>query len=225
MVFTQKTIKTLNVEDCHSKRVFKVYDPAKPKIFWFVSQKEFWGQDNKRSTPMTYAAVITLKKYLAFTKRSLEKMIRRITMEWCDYSSDNGTIFIRWDSYNDMYYKLDEEIPMSIPYKLDYMLGNINSREFDLDKAVKILSRKKYVSDIKICDYPGFCDMNHDDRYISCIVLFPQYIFAKMCQSAKMSSDHWTSTLKDLIVFKQWLQHDFIGVKDAYKGEKKQSWE
>jgi hypothetical protein len=86
---------------------------------------------------------------------------------------------IRFKSYDNTFYRLGEELPISMPYYICY-IGGVTNGNFDLNVAEKILKKNKYVSNIKKIDIPYYNSERGNDTAVEFSVRLPQKKFDKI---------------------------------------------
>ena len=124
---------------------------------------------------------------------------------------------------NYLIYSIDNKMPISIPMKFDYISGNITNKNFDLDKALKILKKNKFVLDCSIQDIPWFNRDNDETKYISYVVYLDQKTYDKVILKAKeMDKKFWSVRIEELInpIYWGYDFEDILGINEAYIGEK-----
>lgn len=225
MIVEKKTVERLQIEHSHSRLALKVFDPKKPNSFWFVSASDFREAQAKRKTPISYQAVMGLDRYYAFTKASLKEMLKNHFHNFYNCTTPRGSTLLRMSMDDNLLFQIDSYVPFSTPFRFDPCFGGLNSEHFDLQKAAKILKKRKYVTDIRICEYPSYYDEDLDARYIACVVHLPQRTYADLYRTAMASRERGTGSpayyMREFLTYKPWFGYDFLGVKPAYIGDKK----
>lgn len=216
MIVEKKIIEKLQIEHSHSPLALKVFDPKKPNNFWFVSASDF----HKTVAPIRYQDVMRLNRYYAFTKKSLKEMLKDPFRNFYNCTTPRGSKLLRIDLNNNFIFEVDSYVPFSTPFYLDAFVGYISSDRFDLNKAVRILKRRKYVTNIHIVR-PSYTNTRH----ITCTVHFPQRKYADLYRTA-MAYKHETGSpvhyyMKEFLTYNPRFGYDFLGVKSAYIGDKK----
>jgi hypothetical protein len=97
-------------------------------------------------------------------------------MESDEYSKKN---LIRFKSYDHTFYRFGSDIPISMPYHIDY-IGGVTNGCFDLDAAEEILKKNKYVYSVKRINIPYYNSEKGNDTAVEFAVQLPQSKFNKI---------------------------------------------
>lgn len=217
---------------------------AEPRSF-FISKSDWTSRKQRKSVSLVDWAIKIERPYLYPTPKfwkifdkvgfSTDKVLEMVwgynkgidpfdAIKLNDFNPDNLVYF---HSYDHSLFKLDSEIPMSIPMRRDY-IGGVTNRDYDLKKAQAILESNPSVWDVKAIDIPYF---NHGcsggDKAIEFTVKLPQDQFDEVFNYLKQS-DYKNEEVKDLHIYRKYFDKafadapfdiDLLGLKDAYIGE------
>lgn len=117
------------------------------------------------------------------------------------------------------WYAFRKDMPMSHPEVKDYINGVVN-RYYDLQKAMKILKKSRWVSQIKEVEIPYY---NRESDYtdaIEFIIKLPQKVLDKLVRYYRdeQKEEFWTLKVRDCVVAPYELQpFDVLGLSAALK--------
>jgi len=96
-----------------------------------------------------------------------------------DYMNSKGykkKNLIRFKSYDHTFYRIGEDIPISMPYHISY-IGGVTNGDFNLALAEKILKKNKYVYNVEMEEIPYYNSEAGRDRTVEFSVQLPQKKF------------------------------------------------
>jgi len=148
---------------------------ANPTIATFSNipvDKRFWLCDPKNFKLVEKDFAMGIEFY-----KSLHKsMVECDAIDYMNSKQYNKKNLIRFKSYDHTFYRLGEEIPISMPYHIGY-IGGITNGDFDLKIAEKIIKKSKYTSNIEVTKIPYYNSEKGRDMAVEFSVCLPQKKF------------------------------------------------
>jgi len=135
---------------------------------------------------------------------------------------DSSYLYIM-DRNSYLIYRWGEDIPVSCPYRINYIGGIVND-EYDLDVAFKILSDHPWVSDVEKVEIPYYNAEKGHTHSVEYTVHLPQKEYDKIARfwRDEKKSEYWSCRVGDSFVYMDYEDGviDILGLKPAWKGSR-----
>jgi len=152
------------------------------------------------------------KLYSMFKKVEKQDAIKALRQKNMNKSN---LVFIDWSSHT--VYNMESDMPLSCSRRYGY-IGGLTNEHFDLIKALKILKKSKFVSNIEKIDIPYY-NAKHNDKAIEFICHLPQEIYDKMVKYYRdeKKEEFWMLKARECIAGHYLRESPFdpLGLKEA----------
>lgn len=232
--------KVTIITECELEEKGNVISVRLGKEFFFVSRKDFQAALKKHPHGNVVSMIEKLKRYSYYTQKELDSIFKNIQYQAFidkvyETFGKNSLREIKKDAFNEsrvlffydyahLFYPLDSTMPMSIPYYMDYIKGDVCNNGFDLDKAEAILKKNPWVSEIQRIDIPYYNREEGKEKALQFKVLLPQDVWESMVKRLRKKDpknpDSWSCNIHYELVYRSWYKTDLLNLKLAYIGKK-----
>ena len=207
------------------------------KESFFISLNEY----KERSEQEPYDAIMACKKYYYFLptfinnfkgfyyKNAFEDYYKNSipSFEVIEQEGFNQENLLYLDGSSYLVYRFGDDLPLSLPYFVDYIDGSITDKYFDLIRAKNILANNPIVTELKEKNIPYYNkDCGH--TALEFYVRLPQDIFDKLVtHHREINKKFWSCDVKrgfglHAMYENKNINLDVLGLKEAYLGEPSQ---